>query len=276
MKYEVIIHSAITLLNAIGIGKGSTMGTDVKHKLRIQEGNGIEILTNPDIDNKLVNTCLEYLSEKYEIAIDNIKIETDLKFKAQRGLKTSSITSLGIIKLLSDYYDLKLSGEDMIRISCEASIDAGVSITGAIDDAYGCYYGGFVITDNFNMKLIANHELNIDKEVVYLVPNDINIKSNIDVKLDLIEKYILKNTYKMCLEGNWMKSIENNTNVYSDYVLRDPDLVNSLREDLIGVLGLNGLGPSLFLIQDRVNSEYNLDILKENYAEYEIMRANFK
>ena len=80
----------------------------------------------------------------------------------------------------------------------------------------------------------------------------------------------------MCLEGNWMKSIENNTNVYSDYVLRDPDLVNSLREDLIGVLGLNGLGPSLFLIQDRVNSEYNLDILKENYAEYEIMRANFK
>ena len=38
---------------------------------------------------------------------------------------------------------------------------------------------------------------NIDKEVVYLVPNDINIKSNIDVKLDLIEKYILKNTYKM-------------------------------------------------------------------------------
>ena len=92
---EIEIHSAITVLNGIGIGKGATIGTDIKHKIRIREGEGIQIKTNPTNDQKLALTCIDDFSEKYNISVDNIIIETDLSFMSERGLKTSVYPLLG-------------------------------------------------------------------------------------------------------------------------------------------------------------------------------------
>ena len=38
-------------------------------------------------------------------------------------------------------------------------------IIGVLDDAYGCYKGGFVVTDNNNMRILKKHQLNLDKEI---------------------------------------------------------------------------------------------------------------
>ena len=271
---EIEIHSAITVLNGIGIGKGATIGTDIKHKIRIREGEGIQIKTNPTNDQKLALTCIDDFSEKYNISVDNIIIETDLSFMSERGLKTSSISSLGIMILLKRYFDVDSSEREIIEMSCKSSIKAGVSITGALDDAYGCYKGGFVVTDNNNMRILKEHQLNLDKEIFYLVPNDVNVKSNFEFKPNLMEKYILNNVLKACLEGEWKKSIEFNTNLYSDYLLKDTDVIKNLREETKGVVGINGLGPSLFLVSDEYDASKNFEIIKDQFKEYDVIRGN--
>ena len=91
-----------------------------------------------------------------------------------------------------------------------------------------------------------------------------------------MEEYILNNVLKACLEGEWKKSIEFNTNLYSDYLLKDTDVIKNLREETKGVVGINGLGPSLFLVSDEYDASKNFEILKDQFKEYDVIRGNLR
>jgi shikimate kinase len=64
--------------------------------------------------------------------------------------------------------------DDRIVLSSavRASIDSGVSITGAYDDSTACYFGGFVVTNNYGCELIHREEAPADLYVVVFLPAD--------------------------------------------------------------------------------------------------------
>jgi shikimate kinase len=58
----------------------------------------------------------------------------------------------------------------VLDIATRASLDAGVSITGAYDDSSACFYGGFVVTDNRVNKLFVHEKAPDDLFAVIFMP----------------------------------------------------------------------------------------------------------
>ena len=87
-----------------------------------------------------------------------------------------------------------------IRAGVDASIKAGVSITGAYDDACACYYGGFCVTDNRAKKLVAAKKSPLDVHAVIYVPNK-RARGN-PKRLRAMSK-TFERAWNMALSGFW-------------------------------------------------------------------------
>lgn len=88
------------------------------------------------------------------------------------GLKSSSAVSsaaaLACTGLIGDNFDDRIILSSAVR----ASLDSGVSVTGAYDDSTACYFGGFVVTNNYGCELIHREEAPADLYVVVFLPDD--------------------------------------------------------------------------------------------------------
>ena len=73
------VYGAVSIVNAIAIGKGSTLGIDtfVETTLTKKEGKGIHITSeNKTISSRLINKLIENMIPKK--ILDNTKLELDL------------------------------------------------------------------------------------------------------------------------------------------------------------------------------------------------------
>jgi len=69
------------------------------------------------------------------------------KIPQNRGLKSSAAVSVAAIKALCEASDRQLSDAEIVNISSQAQINAGVSITGSIDDSWACLTKGWKLID---------------------------------------------------------------------------------------------------------------------------------
>ena len=78
MQVTAKVYGAVSIVNAIAIGKGATLGIDtfVKTKLRKKEGNGIHITSeNKTISSRLINKLIENIIPKK--VLDKTRIELE-------------------------------------------------------------------------------------------------------------------------------------------------------------------------------------------------------
>ena len=98
------VYGAVSIVNAIAIGKGSTLGVDtfVETTLTKKDGKGIHITSeNKTISSRLINKLIENLIPKK--ILDNTKIELDFKSKNQaENPKKLAKTSLNVKHLGCD------------------------------------------------------------------------------------------------------------------------------------------------------------------------------
>ena len=148
---EATVNGAISLVNAIATGNGATLGIDtfVKTRLEVKEGTGIYITAdNKTISSKLINKVIENSVPKRQL--QNTKLELDFKSNIPTGygLKSSSAISTAVTMACSKAFKRKFTDREILGIGVKSSLQTKVSITGAFDDACGCYYGGFNVTNN--------------------------------------------------------------------------------------------------------------------------------
>ena len=153
------VYGAVSIVNAIAIGKGSTLGVDtfVETTLTKREGKGIHITSeNKTISSRLINRLIENMIPKK--ILDNTKLELDFKSNIPTGygLKSSSAISSAVILSCAKAFGKNTSDEAILKLGAKTSIQTKISITGAYDDACACHFGGFNVTDNLKMKLILS------------------------------------------------------------------------------------------------------------------------
>ena len=59
---------------------------------------------------------------------------------------------------------------ELVNLGVDAAFDAKVTVTGAFDDACASYFGGVVITDNLERKIVKQLPLPEDLIVLFHVP----------------------------------------------------------------------------------------------------------
>lgn len=128
-----------TIINAIATGKGSAFAIQrhVTAEVKLIP-EGIKCVCKEDIDTTLMRTCAESVLKKYNINT-GLKVKTTSNLPVASGLSSSSATSNAIVmaasKLIAEEFGLEpLNKWEILNLAIDASLKAGVTITGAFDD----------------------------------------------------------------------------------------------------------------------------------------------
>ena len=166
------IHGAISIVNAIATGKGAALGISKKINVEMETSHGSNIVIeseNKSMSSRLINKVIEKIVSKNELAKTKLKISLDTEIPTGYGLKSSSAISTAVAMVCAKLFKPRMSDFEILNAGVKASIETKVSLTGAYDDACACYYGGFVVTDNRNKKIVHSEKcLNRVSAVIFI------------------------------------------------------------------------------------------------------------
>lgn len=171
-KVRSTVHGAISLVNAIATGYGSALGISLKVRVEVelQEGNGIlfQLEGGTPLLRNIINRSLPKEITKKNLLV----IKVDSQIPAGMGLKSSSAVSSATALACTALVGNELDDKIILNLAVRASLDAGVTITGAYDDSTACYFGGIVVTNNYEYELIQREEAPADLYAVVFLPNN--------------------------------------------------------------------------------------------------------
>jgi len=189
---RAVAPGAGTVVNALATGRGSAFALDVETTASVRltadgEVDG-EIAGAPDGDTSLIERCVETVVERFGDGHGG-RVRTTSEVPTAAGLKSSSAaanaTVLATLAALDvsvgdanhsagDNVDLsagdgdELSAADACRLGVDAAREAGVTVTGAFDDASASMLGGVTVTDNERDALLEH--TGFDREAVVWTP----------------------------------------------------------------------------------------------------------
>jgi len=157
-KARATMHGAISIVNAIATGKGSSLGISLKVVAEVTVDNGFGIKFQGDKNDKLINNIVRNVFPKDILQNKSVSVKVDSEIPARFGLKSSSAVSNAVSLACNKIVHDDVDDFVVIDTAVRASLDAKVTVTGAYDDASACYFGGFAVTDNYAQKLLRRDE----------------------------------------------------------------------------------------------------------------------
>ena len=180
-----ISWGAISVINAMPCGIGAVIGTELTTRSEFIPERGTEktvhITNDPSEPTLLAELCV---SAAYtEANVDEPEmwyLKTTSEIPTSRGLKSSSSAANSILSAVFGELGYSVDSLKMIRLGVDCAKRAGVTRTGSFDDACGCHFGGFTITNNIDNEVILMEDFPV-YDVILHIP-DIKIrKSNLDM-----------------------------------------------------------------------------------------------
>ena len=242
------IHGAISIVNAIATGKGAALGISKKINVEMEtsHGNGIVIeVENKSMSSRLINKVIEKIVSKNELAKTKLKISLDTEIPTGYGLKSSSAISTAVAMVCAKLFKPRMSDFEILNAGVKASIETKVSLTGAYDDACACYYGGFVVTDNRNKKIVHSEKCLNRVSAVIFIPKSRkrgNIRK-LKASSDVFDK-----AWNLAKKSDYWNAMILNGLTTSTILSSEPKIIPKLLEN--GALGasVSGNGPSIAAI----------------------------
>lgn len=274
MKVKVISPGSATVINAISMGCGSAFGIQlyVTVEAELTSSPGIICETDDDVDTSLMRICAENVLKKFQVET-GVRIRTTSNLPVASGLSSSSATSNAVISAvitaLKNEFRIKpadhgLNDEGIINLGVESSLQAGVTITGAFDDATASYWGGLTITDNLKRNILRREywDDENDHNILIYMPDKKSLTAKADIgRMKLLAPWV-KSAFQEALKGNIYYALTLNGFLYCSALHYNPDI--ALDALNVGALaaGLSGTGPSFVAISDDDTSPLIIDAWK--------------
>ena len=244
--------AAGTVLNALATGTGSAFAIDEYVRASVSLG-GTNITGTvaeaPDADTRLIERVAELIIAEYGDG-QGATVETDSTVPMAAGLKSSSAAANAVAVATLDALDAleSVTRERAARIGVEAARDAGVTVTGAFDDASASMLGGVTVTNNDEDALLVRDE--VDWDVVTWTPPEQAFSADADVDrcrkiapmADLVEELALAGRYRTAMTVNGL--------AFAAALDRPAGPMVEALPAAAGV-SLSGTGPSYVAVGDR-------------------------
>jgi shikimate kinase len=147
MKGHGIAFGAGTVINAIATYKGSAFSIDLRTEAGVTlKGDLVEGEIEGGGDARLIERACELVLDAFEVD-SGAKIKTTSQVPQASGLKSSSAAANATVLATLRAIGRDMEPLDMVRLGVRAALDAGVTITGAFDDACASMLGGVVVND---------------------------------------------------------------------------------------------------------------------------------
>ena len=272
MKKTVRSPGSATIINAIATGFGSAFGIGLDIICDAKStSESITCSNDVGADDKLMKLCAEKVFNHYDINDSDFGI--DLKTKSSlpmaSGLSSSSASSNAIVKavssIVSEEFDLKpLNDMEIINMAIDASLDAGVTITGSFDDATASYFGGVVVTDNRKREFLLKEKMEEHPILVYM-PNFYSKSGDSNPDRMKLLSSLVETAFEFAKQKNYFKALNLNGLIYSATLGFDSKIAVDALETGALASGLSGTGSSFVAIV----SDDSIDDVKETWSKYE-------
>ena len=272
MKKTVRSPGSATIINAIATGYGSAfgIGLDIECEAKTTD-SGIRCFNDVGADSTLMDLCVGKVFNHYNIDENDfgISLKTKSNLPMASGLSSSSASSNAIVKvvstIISDEFNLNpLTDLEVINMAIDASIEAGVTITGSFDDATASYFGGVVVCNNAKREFIIKEKMDEYPILVYM-PNFHSKSGNADSERMKVLAPLVKTAYEFACNKQYFKALNLNGLLYSATLgFNSAIAIDALQAGAIAS-GLSGTGSSFIAV---VNEE-SIDDVKEIWSNYE-------
>ena len=235
-----------TIINAIATWKGAAFGVDLKTFADVELTKDSSTIRGtienvPQGDTTLIERSVELVLQHFDIEMGGT-VHTRSEVPLASGLKSSSAAANATILATLDAIGETMEPMDAVHLGVRAAKDAGVTITGALDDACASFFGGIVVTDNRKNELVKRAEKEMD--VIIFAPDRQSLSSQTNVQnSELIAPWV-DMAYELALEGEYEKAMTLNGFLYCGALGFSTDMMmDALRIGVKGV-SLSGTGPA--------------------------------
>ncbi|WP_292467628.1 shikimate kinase [Methanolobus sp.] len=257
LKGNAYALGAGTVINAIATWKGAAFGIDLKTFADVELSSDASVINGtiegmPNADTTLIEKSVSYVLKHFGVEMGGT-VTTRSEVPLASGLKSSSAAANASVLATLAAIDEELDSFEAIKIGVRAALDAGVTITGALDDACASFYGGFVVTDNKEMKLLKQTEQEYD--VMIFAPDARSFSSKTNVSRSRLIAPWVDIAYELSMKGEYEKAMTQNGFLYCSALGYDTEFL--LRALEIGVKGvtLSGTGPSYVALVNEQQAE---------------------
>lgn len=268
-----------TIINAIATGFGSAfgIGLDIECEAKTTS-DSIRCSNDVGADTNLMDLCVERVFNHYDIDKEEfgIDLKTKSKLPMASGLSSSSASSNAIVKvtssIIAEEFNLKpLDDLEVVNMAIDASLEAGVTITGSFDDATASYFGGVVVTDNKNREFIIKEKMDEHPILIYM-PNFYSKSGDSDANRMKLLSPLVEIAYDFACNKDYFKALNLNGLIYSAALGFDSAIaIDALQAGAIAS-GLSGTGSSFVAIVD----DDSIDDVEQAWAKYDgrVIRTN--
>jgi len=257
-------RGAATIVNAIATGKGAAFGITLETdaEIHLEIGPGELMLPKSTEGNDLVAGCVRALAKKAGKHEVNGEVRVESEIPISRGLKSSSAVSNAVVLATARALGTRIPDFEMIMTGIEESIKAGVTITGAFDDASACFMGGVVATNNRSYTVLHRGQLDPDLIVLLHIPDRKITKASVkDLDFRPIAHEVEK-AFDLALNGEYFKAMELNSRAYSKVLDVSEDIANLARRKGAFAAGISGTGPATAIVCGRAEESDILQALR--------------
>ena len=281
--------ASATVINAISMGKGSAFGiglyiTADVNVLYEKTDDDIKVISEsldkPDMDTSLMDLCVRMVYKKLS-GYDNfnlknivVSVKTKSDIPPGSGLSSSSAASNSVVyatllALLEEAgltrEDIDFSDEDIVNMAIDASLEVGVTATGAYDDASASFYGGWKITDNYDRKILKDFTVDYQKVLIY-IPNKSLYTAQSDVKAMKTLAPLVEIAFENALKKNIEKALTLNGFLYCAALDINPKIAIDALKLGAKAAGLSGTGSAFTILLD---DDSDIDMIKSSLSDYQ-------
>jgi shikimate kinase len=255
---------ADTVLNALATGRGSAFALDFETAAHVEldESGTVsgEIEGQPDADTELIERCVTLAVERWgddpaataDLADPSAvggTVRTESEVPTAAGLKSSSAAANATVLATADALGLAgiVDHEEACRIGVQAAREAGVTVTGAFDDASASMLGGLTVTDNAEDELLAREE--VDWAALVWTPPERAYSADADAERCERVAPMAELVAELALDGQYGRAMTVNGLAFSAALGFDPDPAVEAMPHVEGV-SLSGTGPSVVAVGD--------------------------
>ena len=247
-------NAAITVVNALFTGFGCAAGIALRAEAMIElsarrtgpGGCRIDPASDSPLTRAAVRTALGHFAE-------GRSFDSELSLRSEipiaKGLKSSSAVGSAIVRAVADALDCSPNPETVAGLSAAAALAAGLSATGAFDDALAGVSGGVVVTDNRARRVLAKGRVPRGTNVLLWIPPMTHRPSVEWGERFTRESARGRRVVDLALSGRYEDALELNGELV-ERVMSYPyrPIRSRLRHAGARAVGVSGMGPTVAVI----------------------------
>ncbi len=276
MKARAVCFGAGTIVNAIATGRGAAFGLALRATATaVPRGKESEVRVHvpEDVDPSLAQACARRVLRRSRRKV-GLEVTVDSEIPISRGLKSSSAVANSVALASSRALGLRLDPLKLVNLGVDAALEAGVTITGAFDDACASYFGGVAVTDNRARRLLKADRLMEGLVVVVHVPRRAIAKRELAGKDFSSIRGEVDEAFRLALEGDYFRAMEKNSAAYAPLLGIDETPVHRARAAGAMAAGVTGTGPAIIALTKPAHRDAVAKALAADDAEVRTVGLN--